>query len=184
MALSAALQARLYHMRKKNRLLRIKAAEGGGLPPAEPEIIPFTSDRWRLTFSGSINPNFISVSEVEFNGVQATGGTPVFSSQFDFGTYSAARAFDGVKNSSSAWATSQGAKFGAFLGYIFAEPLVVSNIVIQGSFDPEQSPSGLAIEYSATNDGNWTQLISYPGLVWTTYETKTFNVPDNVPADG
>jgi hypothetical protein len=158
----------------------VPAPEGGG---AAPVTEPVKSTHWRVKFTGAINPNFVSIREMEFNNAQATGGNPIFSSQFDATTYDASKAFDGNKVS-GAWATVQGGKPNAYLGYVFPNTKAVTSIQITGSDDPQQSPSGIIIQMSDDSGVSWNDVITYPDLVWTVGEEKSFTVPEETVVDG
>ena len=123
------------------------------------------------------------IAELQFNGMQATGGIPLASSSSEGETgFGIAKAFDGDKSGNSLWSsTNPSSALGEWLGYAFATPQTVNSVSITSRNHPQigvdWAPQGFDVESSI--DGiEWLHEWSVPGPVaWSRAETKTFERP-------
>ena len=100
-----------------------------------------------------------------------TGGTAFASSQYS-GTYSADKAFDG--NSGTFWNNGTEGPPTETIGYHFASPVNIVEIMITATTTPSCSPKDFTIEYS--DDGAaYSVLATITGSAsWGVLETRTF----------
>lgn len=133
---------------------------------------------WRVLCAAADDNAYCVVSEVEFNGVQATGGTATASSIY--GAWTAAAAFDGVKNTAAGWCTATGAgAAGAWIAYEYASALHVNSVSIYAGSPGNQQHSPRDFFVQSSNDGvAWTTEWSVTGATgWAAYEQRTFHRP-------
>lgn len=134
---------------------------------------------WRVLVSTNNGDNYTNVTELMFDGAQATGGAPVFSSQYD-ANWSAAKAFDGVVTGDTGWSSVINDIAGAYIGYAFAAPRLVANITIvarTSSGGRDGMPKDFVVQ-SSDDGSNWTTEWSVTGqTAWGSNEMRTFTRP-------
>ncbi len=134
---------------------------------------------WRVLCAAADDNAYCVVSEVEFNGVQATGGTATASSIYG-GAWTAAGAFDGVKNTDAGWSTATGAgASGAWIAYEYASALHVNSVSIYAGSPGNQAHAPRDFSVQSSDDGvTWTTEWSVTGATgWLAYEQRTFPRP-------
>lgn len=100
-------------------------AESGTTASASIQV-PNPRAWWRVYVTDTNGGSYIVCQEVEmlFRGVnQCHGGTPIASSQFDTGSWSMARAFDGDKTTSGQAWSSASSDIPGWIGYQFVDPV-------------------------------------------------------------
>lgn len=134
---------------------------------------------WRILVSAADNNAYCVVSEIEFNGAQATGGTASSSSDYG-GAWTAAGAFDGVKNTAAGWCSATGAGApGSWIAYEYAAPHYVGSVAIYAGSPGNQvhAPRDFAIQ-SSDDGSTWVTEWSVSGQTgWSVYEERTFARP-------
>ena len=169
-------------------VVRVTASNGVLVDvPLSIEIKDIRPRYWRIkvtresiTFSGI---RACQIAELQFNGMQATGGMPLASSSFSGETgFGIAKAFDGDKSGNSQWSsTSSSSALGEWLGYAFATPQTVNSVSItsrnHGNIGFDWAPQGFDVESSI--DGiEWLKEWSVPGpIAWGIAKTNTFERP-------
>lgn len=138
--------------------------------------------RVRITENNGSTTN-TAVAELEMFDVLAgtnlcTGGTPLYSTQD--ATFTAAKAFDGIKNADQGWATSSGNLYGAYIGYDFGsgvtKDIIQIAITARQAAGLTQMPKTFIVEYSDDNAA-WFPLNVISGQTsWTSNQTRTFNL--------
>lgn len=155
------------------------------------EFIRPGSRYWRIKVTRESQPyyyggsylRYCQLSELQFNGVQATGGMPLASSSTEGEAgFGIAKAFDGDKSGNSQWGSvNPSSALGEWLGYAFAAPQAVNSVSITSrNHNPigmYWTPQGFDVESSI--DGiEWLHEWSVPGpIVWGQAQTKTFERP-------
>jgi len=113
---------------------------------------------------------------------QCSGGTPIYSSQFDGGASAAANAFD--DSLVSRWATAN--TLTGYIGYHFAAPVDVAELSISTGNAGEllRTPKTFTLQWS--DDGSaWTTALSPPDQTdWDYTVPRLFVVPIYVSATG
>lgn len=134
---------------------------------------------WRVLVSTNNGYAYTNLVELMFDGAQATGGSPVFSSQYD-ATWSAEKAFDGVVAGDFGWSSVINDIAGAYIGYAFAAPRSVGSVTIVARTSGAGltgMPKDFAIQ-SSDDGATWTTEWSVTGQTgWTANETRTFTRP-------
>lgn len=114
------------------------------------------------------DPNYIYITEILFDGHTPTGGTIIYSSQYDTGVWSAASAFDG--DLGTGWRTGADSAANQFVGYDFVGKMDFSHITIDcsGGYPP------LEMSIQGSNDGvNWDTIYYENDIDWGPSQTKT-----------
>lgn len=135
---------------------------------------------WRLRALQENGTGDLAVGEVRFKDSGgsniATGGTPVASSNFD-GTYTAAKAFDGVTTGDNGWYAANSRRVGEWLGYDFGSAVAVHSIeIFPYSSILTDNFQGFVVEYS--DDGViWKDICAYKTAAWVAGAGQTFDIP-------
>ncbi|MEX0756835.1 MAG: discoidin domain-containing protein, partial [Acidimicrobiia bacterium] len=137
---------------------------------------------WRIRITDNNGDALTAAGELEFRdaaGVaqQATGGRPVFSSQYaTSGANSAASAFD--DDIGTEWVSESGVALPHFIGYAFGEtrePVEVYLVAQNNDIGADRSPRDIEIQYS--EDGStWETFDSHTDLTFAAGEAKTFGL--------
>lgn len=140
---------------------------------------------WRLLFISNNGHNRATVTELQFTGARATGGTALSSGDYD-ATWAADKAFDGIVTGDQGWASvHDNAVQGAYIGYQFPSAVGVFAVDIFA----RTNTSGLLGHprdafIQSSNDGvRWDDewaINNQSG--WTANQKRTFYRPqvDNV----
>jgi hypothetical protein len=157
-------------------------------------ITGFAHKAWRLRVdhTGSDPADaYCSLAELQFRTIagtaqQATGGT-AFSTPTGNST-SADQAFNG--DSGDRWVASYPSTgMPKYLGYIYATPIAVAEMMIQTSGGyPSETPTVFALEFSDDTttglDGTWTQATAFTSpATWAANEVRVFQNTGTTPVD-
>lgn len=153
--------------------------------PVEVEIKEQTPRFWRIIMTEDVWPfgsygKGLQIAELQFNGVRATGGTPMASSSYENPPdFDISRAFDGDSSGNSMWSTvASTTAVGQWLGYEFAAPTIVNSVKItvrnHSSISWSWSPKSFDVQ-SSTDGTTWKTEWSVTGQGgWGPAETRTF----------
>lgn len=139
---------------------------------------------WRLFVLNNSGYAIINLCELQMattpgGASVCTGGTPISSSNYD-GTWTAAKAFDGIVTGDQGWGSSNGARETQWIGYDFgagnAVDIVEVRIVARGNTGVAGQPKLMRFQWS--DDGTtWTDQGSIPEQTsWTANQVRTFDV--------
>lgn len=157
-------------------------------------VTGFAHKAWRLRMDHTASDPadaYCSIGSLEFRTVagtaqQATGGTS-FSTATGNGS-SPDQAFD--NDSGSRWVGSYPSTgFPKYLGYIYASPIVVAEMMIQANATyPSETPIAGALEYSDDTttglDGTWASAATFTSpATWAASEIRVFQNTGTTPAD-
>jgi hypothetical protein len=130
---------------------------------------------WRLYCQAAADGGaYVGAAEFEMRATaggsdQCSGGTVIFSSQFDATVggsgYAAVNAFD--NSNATRWASAAGLP--AWIGYTFASPVAVAEVSITaqaGALEYPQTPAKFIIQ-SASDAKTWVDCASYSAISWT-----------------
>lgn len=135
---------------------------------------------WRIRVSSNNGYAYANLVELMFDGVRATGGTPVYSTQYDSGAWAADKAFDGVVTGDTGWSSAVNDVVGAYIGYEFATPRAVGSItIVAGTSSGGLTGMPRDFDVQSSDDGvTWTDEWSVSGQTgWTANEQRTFPRP-------
>lgn len=153
--------------------------------PVEVEIKEQTPRFWRITMTEDVWPfgsygKGLQIAELQFNGVRATGGTPMASSSYEGPpSFGLSCAFDGDSSGNSVWAAVfPTTAVGQWLGYEFAAPTIVNSVKItvrnHYNVSMDWSPKSFDVQ-SSTDGATWKTEWSVTGQgSWSAAETRTF----------
>ena len=138
---------------------------------------------WRILIIANHGASYSTVCELEMFDVLGgtnlcTGGTPISSSNYD-ATWTAAKAFDGIKNTDSGWATLNSQHIPSYIGYDFGsgnDKDIIQFAITARQASLNETPKTFFLEWS--DDGVvWNMAHGvYDVAVWTSNLTRTYNV--------
>lgn len=143
-----------------------------------PESEPTGHTHWRVRRLTSDNTFYVGLAELDFAGVEETGGTVLFSSEYNASTFAASNAFD---KANPAWVSEANQLTDAFIGYQFTSPVEITELTIKastaGQDAADYTPRDFVVEYS--DDGTtWTESWTETGTAaWTVGQSRTFTKP-------
>lgn len=165
----------------------LKSYQGFSLSFLSEDVAPVLGARfWRLYFTeptlafGTYPPH-IQLAELEFNGVQAQGGTPFASDSVEAPpTFGLSFAFDGIRPTTHNGVWDVLYVYGAYIGYEFPDPIVVDSVSIHSRAHETATvwaPRGWIVQ-SSVDGASWTNEWSVSGLgSWGEGVTRKFDRP-------
>jgi len=133
---------------------------------------------WRIRRTASPSDQFVGMGELVFEGADTTGGSVIFSTQYDDSSlYRATNAFDG--NPSNYWVTLTGAAQNAYIGYHFPQPVGVTAVTLSSGENSSRAgymPTGFVVQYS--DDGAiYKDAWGVTTDAWGTNQSRRFEAP-------
>jgi hypothetical protein len=144
----------------------VGAAEGNAPTPAGYK-------HWRIYGTGW--RDYLQIGEVEFGGVQATGGTATALNQYSAG-YPAANAFNGLKD--AGWCSAAGWANTGWVAYEYSGAKTFSKVVLTAAttgVDYNYAPDYFKVQ--ASDDGStWVDIASFSDpAAWFSGESREYN---------